>query len=61
MRGKFLMRITEFDLKIIGPVIEFKSKYKNINYSIYHERLEVDNYTYLDGSFSTAYADRSYL
>ena len=60
-RQIFDQNFTEFDLKIIGPVIEFKSKHKNINYSIYHERLEADNYTYIDGSFSTAYADRSYL
>ena len=60
-RQVFNKNFTEFDLKLVGPVIEFKSKYNKYTYSISYENLFADNYTYSDGSFSTMHMDRGYV
>ena len=59
-RQIFDKHFTEFDLRIYGPVVEYKLKYNKYNFSLLFENLIADNYTYLDDSFSTMYMDRSY-
>ena len=66
-RQLFDMYFTEFDLDINGVNIQFSFYSFNHNYfknkrtlKVYFETLNADNYTYLDGSFSTSYMDRSY-
>ena len=59
-RQLFDENFTEFDLRIVGPIFEYKVNKKNYRYSFLSEYLVADNFTYLDGSLSTMYMDRSY-
>ena len=66
-RQLFDKYFTEFDLDINGINIQLSFYTYNHNYfknkrtiTVYVETLQADNYTYLDGSYSTSYMDRSY-
>ena len=51
---------TEYNLNKTGALIEYQMKSKKINYTYLFEFLDADNFTYLDGSFSSQNQDRSY-
>ncbi len=51
---------TEYNLNKIGALVEYQMKSKKINYTYLFEFLDADNFTYLDGSFSSQNQDRSY-
>ena len=60
-------KFTEFDLDIFGSSIQFKLYSYNHNYfsnkrtvTFYFETLKANNFTYLDGLYSTSFMDRSY-
>ena len=51
---------TEYNLNKIGILIKYKMKFKRYHFTYLFEILNADNFTYLDGSFSSQNQDRSY-
>ena len=51
---------TEYDLKIKGRFIQFSFNPNKHKFSIYYDDQDAENYTYLDGNYSTEIMDRSY-
>ena len=56
----FNEHFTEYDLKIHGEFIQFYFSRKNHSFYIYIDSQNANNYTYLDGNYSTRFMDRGY-